>query len=352
MAAMTRGEEFFVYRTTPEAMELRARFDQAESLYGSAVGVEADGTILIPKWMTVARGTVSADEFTQLSESRYSDEALFRQGLISKDVSEMQIHEVKKNGGSVEAAIRLTENVITDQRDVEQHQVTVVLERTRYLQSLFSQHEISGIPEAAREALQQETIALLMEAGLDPEQVKLGTKRLMALWLIKASKGEDSLERINEMITWQGLEAVERRAVDREVAVSGEIIAKYSQMGAGLTVVRSVDRMILVDVGEEIEQRLLRNEYLFNPRAPIRRDIGYTVGKIGSLCTLLGQTRVRPYRPIAIEARGVLDWTQQLLGANRQEELFELGLPDYLRGLAWGFRNILDNHDDISSENS
>jgi len=145
-----------------------------------------------------------------------------------------------------------------------------------------------------------------------------------------------------------GVTEVERRAVDREVAVSGEIIAKYSQMGAGLTVVRSVDRMILVDVGEEIEQRLLRNEYLFNPRAPIRRDIG----KIGSLCTLLGQTRVRPYRPIAIEARGVLDWTQQLLGANRQEELFELGLPDYLRGLAWGFRNILDNHDDISSENS
>ncbi|OGY17839.1 MAG: hypothetical protein A2900_00410 [Candidatus Chisholmbacteria bacterium RIFCSPLOWO2_01_FULL_50_28] len=349
---MIRGAEFFVYRTGSEAVELKARFDRAESLYGSPAMIERDGTILVPKWMPVLRGTVSPDEYTALSKSRYSDEALFRQGLITKDVRVMQIHEVQKNGGSVETGIRMVTHILEEQRETEREQVEVVLGRSRYLLSLFSEHEISGIPRAKREALQEETVTQLSEAGLDPARVLLEIKLLMALWLIKASKGEDSWGRPNELVTLQGLFAVERRAKQREEEVGGYITAKYAQIEAALTFARASDRMILVDVGEEIEQHLLRNIYLTNAGAPARRDYGYTIGKIGSLAWLLDQTKVRPYRTVALDGKQRLEAVQHLLKEGRREEIFASDLLSGLTESAQVFQDTLSAHADVYSEDS
>jgi len=344
---MTRGQEVFIYRKEAGAEVLYTRYGLAEPLYGSQAHVERDGSILIPRWRLIDRERVNPEEFGLLSESRYSDEAYFRSGLITKEPLVLEIAEVKDDEGGVEAALRMTEYVVRGQKNVEQQQVQVVLERTRYLEMLFSQHEISGIPEEARTALQQETITLLSEAGLDPNQVRLETKRMMALWLIKASKGEDSLQRINEMITWQGLQAVERRAMRREIAVSGNIVAKYSEIGAALAVARSMDRMILVDVGEEIERHLLRNIYLTKPSAPIWRDYAYTIQKIEGLSWLLGETKVKPYRLVALETKDKLEVAKQLLDERRRDELFAGGLIGGIAESAEKFRETLNQHAEI-----
>ena len=110
--------------------------------------------------------------------------------------------------------------------------------------------------------------------------------------------------------------------------------------------------MILVDVGEEIEQHLLRNIYLTNAGAPARRDYGYTIGKIGSLAWLLDQTKVRPYRTVALDGKQRLEAVQHLLKEGRREEIFASDLLSGLTESAQVFQDTLSAHADVYSEDS
>jgi hypothetical protein len=328
---MARKEEYFIQRTSEEAVEKRNRYDQAESLFGSDVHVELDGTVLYPRWMKVESGTVSPEDFESLSEKGQPDSVLMREGLVSKHVRELQIMEVKKDGGSVEAAIRAMDKILVRRRKREQEQVDVILQRTRFLIDYFSEHELTSISEEDRESLQQETIAMLESVGLEPDRVRLDVKKMMVLWLIKASKGEDTLSRVNKLITEKALFAAQKRAKEREMVVGGDITTKYSQMKGALVFARASDRKALIEVGDEIDNRFLRNVYLLDPKKRAAGDIEYTRDMAGYLAWLLEQTKVKPYRPIAVKLAGNLRQVEELLWPEEKARIHELRLVDQLK---------------------
>lgn len=343
---MSKEGKFFVRSRDPEAESRLEYFDspQCSSLYGSTAKVDRTGTIFIPRWVYVGPGPIDWDVYAPLTRTRWSEETLRRKGLQSKQFWRLEIAQVQEDEGSVETGIRMVGDILAGLKQREQAQVAAVLSRIRYLREYFQERELSTIPREEREVLQQETIAIFSEVGLDPESVKLPLKLLMFQWTTKGSLGEDSLGRINAMITDQSFDAAESRAVQREEAVGGYAVVKYAQNEVALTFARSFDRSILLRVGDEVANRLLRNVYLEDPRRRVGRDYGYTIGKVRTLARFLDQTKVRPYRPVAQEMGEDLGILQGLLEEGRRTEIHEVGLVDRLRGDVVRFRETLITH--------
>ncbi|MCH7951569.1 hypothetical protein IH980_02425 [Patescibacteria group bacterium] len=332
---MTRREKYFVDRRSEAALEKLERFARAEPLFGSAARVDDDGTILFKRWREVGRGTARSGEFTSLSRRRQPDRVQMRRGLKTKDVRSREIVQVE----SVESAIRQAGYILEGQEKVEQRQVDAVLERTRYLIHFFQERELSSISDEERLSLQQETMAKLSEVGLDPESVKLEVKLLMILWLAKASLGKDSLERDNKLITMQNLYAAKRHAMRREMEVGGNITLKYSQMSGALAFARASDRKGLFEVGDEVDNRLLRNVYIEGRERRVAGDYQYLIDKVDNLSWILGETLVKPYRPVALLGKGYLDRIKYLLEEGREDEGRREEMRD--RGFVAGMRQVM-----------
>lgn len=331
LGAMIGKEKYFVYRSSPEAEKKMERFMKATPLYGSKARVGYDGTIFYQRWRQV-RKPVSPEEFISLPKRQFSDEFLMREGLKTKDVRAAEIFEFE----SVKDAIGSVNHVLEGVRGREKEQINVMLSRIRYLRDYFQEHELSAIPEKERAALEEQTVSVFSEVGLDPESVELEVKLLMLLWTVKASRGKDSWNRINEMITYQWLDAAERRGIEWEVSLETHTAPKYAQIQIALTLGEAFDRKVLVEAGGEVERRFLPNVYIEDPERRIAGDYGSTIGKAGTLSWLLEQTKLKPYRPVALEAKGYLDEIKQLLdegrrGERRRREIHERGLVERLR---------------------
>lgn len=331
-------QEFFVDRKDEATGDKLARWGRAEPLYGTAARVEEDGTILIQRWREETRGTISSGSYSSLSKRQQPDSVLMRKGLKTRSVSSREVVEFD----SVEAAIRSIGYILEGQKR-EQRQTEVILQRTRYLIDFFQEHELSRVPIEQRRALQDETIAMLSEVGLDPESIKLEVKMLMILWTVKGSLGQDTRNRDNEMINEQALRAAQRRARKREQAVRGNITLKYTPIGGAFALARTTARETMFEVGDEVDRRLLPNVYLDNPDTPIWRDISHTINRIGALSEMLEDVLVMPYRPIALMGKGYLEQTEQLLEKKTPVALRQL----HDRGFVQGVRQVMSLNPEV-----
>lgn len=240
-------------------------------LYGSKARVDGQGEIFIPRW---PRGKLA-------------------------------ISVVSKDDGHVDTAIRMTEHILAKVRGKETDQANMVLQRSQQLVDLFTEHKLSGIPEDVRRAFQTETEWLLGTVELRPERVILEEKQRMIGWLSKASLGKDSLGRCNSLITMGALFASRGRAYKRQEELYQLVVPKYAHILESLIFAKSAD----VELSDQVREELGRLSGVIYIRRPGFRDnaIGPTIGMVGSLTWLLGQTKVRPYRPQALAARSYLE---------------------------------------------
>jgi hypothetical protein len=351
---MVGKEKYFVDRRDEGTSEKLSRFARAKSLFGTGARVEEDGTILIRSWREEESGTITPDQFSSLSKRKKPDRDVMRRGLKSKEVSSQVISQY----ATVEDAIKSVDYILEGQKK-ELRQVEVVRKRTRELIDYFERHRISSIPPEERERLQQETLAMLSEVGLDPDMVKLEIKQLMILWTVKGSSGKDSLDRDNELIAFQELYAAERRARKREKVVRGNITLKYSQIGGGLVLARSSARQNTFEVGDEVENRLIRNIYMVDPETPIFKDLDHTIKKIDSLSELLEDVLVNPYRNVALLGLEHLKGMKELLEMKTREALYELHNSGLIQGMiqvmslnpeVGKFGKVLEMHAEVDLE--
>jgi hypothetical protein len=328
---MVSKEKFFVQRSTPEALRKLERYEEAESLYGTDVHVEDDGTVLYPRWRTVEPGTVHPGTFSSLSGRKMPDSSLMRQGLVSKRIRERTIAEVIKDGGSVEAAIRSVGYVMRQEEEIEKLQAEAILERAKYLIDYFEQHRLSSILPHERERLEGETMAMLLDVGLDPDRIRLDVKRLSLMWIIQSSGGKDSLDRDNELIALQAAYAAERAAKERAEAIDGPILLTYSQWEGALTLARGDGRQVLQETGYETENRLLGNIYILGRERRVAGDYQWLINKVRALSLNLEKPKVKPYKTVALKGKKHLDRLKDLLvagkeDASRRQEIRESGL--------------------------
>ncbi|OGY19314.1 MAG: hypothetical protein A3A65_04300 [Candidatus Chisholmbacteria bacterium RIFCSPLOWO2_01_FULL_49_14] len=325
---MGKEDKYFVERRNVSSQEKLKRFMKAEPLYGTAARVGADGNILIMRWREGKRGTINSEDYSSLTKRQRPDSAQMRQGLKSKSVSSSEVVEFD----NVEAAIRSVCYILEGQQH-EERQAEVILQRTRYLIDFFQEHELSKVPLEQRRALQEETIAMLSDVGLDPESVELEVKMLMIFWTVKGSLGQDTRNRDNEMITEQALRAAQRRARQRKQAVLGNITLKYTPIGGAFALARTTARETMFEVGDEVDRRLLPNVYLDNPEIPVWKDIDHTIKKIDALSEMLEDVLVMPYRPIALMGKGYLEQTKFLLERRTSAALSELHERGFVQGI-------------------
>lgn len=357
---MADKEIYYVQRRIPEAVRKHERYRAADSLYETGVRVEGDGTILFPKWVTVESGSVDPETFTSLSGRKMPDSFLMRKGLVSKIVKERTIAEIKKDGGSVETAIRAVGHVIEQENEVEKEQADLILKRSSYLLRYFEEHRLSSIPPEERERLEEETLAMLADMGLDSEQIRLPVKRMSVMWTIKGSGGKDSLDRDNELIALQSLWAARRSAMKRKQAIEGPILLTYSQWEGALILAGASDRQVLQEVGEETENRLMRNIYIEGREQRVAGDYEYLIDKVGNLSWNLEETLVKPYRTLALEGKKSLEELEHLLvegkrDPGRRQEIRSSGLlQDMMRLMSLDpevgeFGRVLNENQEIYS---
>src|SRR3989344_2769391 len=226
----------FVASKNPEQVKLRETYDRLPLLFGSLAKVDKDGFILIPQWPTLPRGEANPDQFTVLQKHPWSDEAALKTGWKSKTtVAALTIKRITQDDGHIETAGGFCDHVLENIRGKEKDQVSVVANKANFFLNQFSEKRIKDIGATQLAVWQEETIQSLFDVGLNPKTATLEVKRLMALWLIKASGGKDLTDRINELIANHALVASKDRAEERQLTLDSQMTDKYVQMKVALT---------------------------------------------------------------------------------------------------------------------
>ncbi|PIS15148.1 hypothetical protein COT63_01565 [Candidatus Shapirobacteria bacterium CG09_land_8_20_14_0_10_38_17] len=313
--------EVFIIR--PEKRPILEYFNRCRPLYGSDIRVDIEGNIFYPTWRQVRREEINPENYDLLSRKRIRPEIYLNLSLSTKNPYELRIHQVKKDGGSVEAGIRSIEHVIETETKKETPQAKMVQERINQLFSLFS--NFSSLTKEDFKIIQGETYTQLARVGFNPETVMLEEKQKISHWLIKGSGGKDSLSRLNSLITTMALQAAYHRAIERELSID-QILTKFIRMHEALTLAREFSREILTDAHQWLEPQRLPAYYLFRyPQKP-PQNVGVTVGILNTLSWQLTQPPVKPYRPTGLAAREPLIQAVGFLKQNQREEINQKGL--------------------------
>jgi len=315
-------QEIFIVR--PERKPILEYFNNhCRSLYGSDIRVDPKGNIFYPTWRQVKREKVKPENYDLLSHQRIRSEIYLNFPLTTKRPYELHIHQVKKDGGSVEAGIRSIEHVVKAQTKKETPQTKMVRERINQLFDLFS--NFSSLTEKDFKIIQSETYALLAQVNFNPETVILEEKQKIAHWLTKGSSGKDSLGRQNQLITTIALQAAYRRALERETGIK-QTLSKFIRMREALILAREFSREIFTDVNHWLEPQRMPVHYLFRyPQKP-PKNVGITIGILNTLCWQLTLPPVKPYRPAGIAAKEPLKQATDLLKQNQREEINQKNL--------------------------
>ena len=332
--------EVFIIR--PERRPILEYFNNhCRPLYGSDVRVDSEGNIFYPTWRQVKREKIKPEDYDLLSRKRIRPEIYLNLPLTTKRPYELRIHQVKKDGGSVEAGIRSIEHVVETETKKETPQAKMVRERINQLFDLFS--NFSSLTEEDFKIIQGETYALLARVDFNPETVILEEKQKIAHWLIKGSGGKDSLTRQNWLITTMALQAAYHRAIERELSIN-QTLSKFIRMREALVLAREFSRGILIDVVQWLEPQRLPAHYLF--RYPDRppQNAGITIGILNTLSWQLTQPPVKPYRPAGLATKKLLNQTTDLLRQNRRPEINQEGLFQQAYDI---LQKTLEKHQDI-----
>lgn len=337
------GRERPVFFVAETRQELLQHFDeQCRPLFGSDVRFDHEGNILYPIWRDLLRERVlTTGGYVQLSELDPQADLAAPYTRFTH-FEEIRIHQIRTDEGSVETAIRAMDHVIEREQDREMQHAGVVRSRSRELLDLFSRRFTEMTDEEFKTA-QRETYAQLTKVGLNPATVVDEHKQRMTDWLIEGSLGEDSLGRMNRLISIQALSAAYRQVLKREGAI-GEILVKFAGMREALLFEREFDRQILEEVAGSLEEYRMPAHTLFkNPDRPAS-NLGIVKGMLNHMRWQLKQPRVKPYLAVGREAGEKLGEVVELLDKGARREIVVLGLFPQAHDL---LIRGLENHKDI-----
>lgn len=270
---------------------------------GTLVRISTKGDIHYPVW--VERSRISDPEnYVSCSKLPRGWTLTRLLGSQRRPISVIVFHQVKKDDGAVETAIRAMDHVLekfqnkgkeleqVDQIDAQITQVIRVLQETEAV----PREEF----ERGFEILYRQTLELLEKSGMGRSVLAL--KKDIERLLAQASTGTDRLGRRNPMAMMKKLEAAAKRVSYRRNE-TGFIVAKFEAMKAGLLVQREKDREILSQARHELSIGFASHEVFKYPGRPISRtQKGILSGMIGTLIYRFDLTKVKCYRSVASEA--------------------------------------------------
>lgn len=305
-------------------------------LPGTSVRVSPQGDIFYPVWRERSYG-IRPELYFPLSKLPWG--WTFARLLASKrrPISEVIFHQVKKDGGTVEAAIRNMDHVLERYRDKgkELEQVGVVREQIDKVISVLQ--ETRGIPkedfEKIFENLYQQTLELMEKSGM--RRARSALKRDIDLLLKEASGGKDRAGRRNPGAMMKKLDAAVKRVEYRFNEV-GFIVGKFGAMRMGLIEQRMKDRGIFQRTKDELKVALMHEVFKSPEKGTDQRQKGTIMGKTGTLIYRLGLTRVKGYRPIAVVAAKKLEGAIEMVRTENYQEakqVFQEVLDEVSSGL-------------------
>lgn len=274
---------------------------------GSGIFYDPEGNIFYQTWRDLPRTGLLPPEYVQISRTPaqadiYAPHTRYvgRKGHIFK--------QIKKDEGSVEAAIRAMDHVLVGQRR-EAKQVRAIAGRSREVLDLFGT-DFSKLTPAEFARQRDKTYARLRRVKLDPQRVYNQEKQRMARWLIKGSFGHDTLGHENALIATGALEAASRAAF-RKMKGIGEIEVKFLERRARFVFERRLYRAVFADVAQEM-QRMPLHSLFAKPDSPVT-NLGPVLGRLRTMRYQLDRVLLKPYRPAAQTGLKLLEEIEQLL---------------------------------------
>ena len=300
------GERIRGVRLPLFIIQLNTRNEQVSQMWhipGTSVRVSRDGDIFYPSW--VERAQILKPELYAPCSDLPRGWTLER--LIAsqrRPISEVVFHQVKKDAGSVETAIRITDHVLEkfSNKGKELEQVEAIRAQIEQARQVLS--ETQGVSreefEDGFEFLYKQTLELMEISGM--RRAKSALKKDVERLLEGASIGKDRLNRRNPMAMLKRLDAAARR-VEYRWNEAGFVVEKFSAMKAGLIEQRNNERQRLEQLRHELNVGLAAHQVFKIPEkgtTSIQKAI--LMGKIGTLIYSLEQVRVKPYKPVARQA--------------------------------------------------
>lgn len=264
-----------------------------------------DEGLLSPNFIRISRVHPQADIYAR--HSRY------------ESFSTLEVHQVTKDRGSVEAAIRSVEYILEGERGREVAHAGVVRARAQQVFDLFN----TSFRTLTREELGQaerETLQLMIRVGLNPATVEDELKRQMTASLLKGSLGQDSLQRRNYMIAAMRLSRAYRKASERERGV-GAIASKFAGVREALIFAREMSREIFGETSDRLRPEALPAHMLFKYPEGRESQKGTLLGLLGTMRYGLTQVQVKTYRTAAIQVIPELDQVIALLKSGKRAEI-------------------------------
>jgi len=309
---------------------------------GTSVRVSPEGDIFYPIWKERAR-ILKPELYAPCSElpRGWSLERLLKSQR--RPISEVIFHQVRKDGGGVDTAIRAMDHVLEKYEDRGKELAQVEQVEAQIKRAILVLQETEGVPreefEQGFEILYRQTLELLERSGMSRAASAL--KKDIARLLEEASTGKDRLGRRNPTAMLKKLEAAARRVSFRRNEADF-IIAKFEAMKAGLIGLKEHDLKIISNLRREMKVGLAAHQaFKFPEEGTTDRQRGILVGKIGSLIYQLEQVKVKPYKPVAVEAIRRLKEAQRFVGEGdyqKAKEIFQEVLDSVL-SLSFDIKN-------------
>ena len=328
MAPVERGDgqDYNVY-LRPLGQEGLAHYleKKCRPLLGSDAYCDAEGNIFYRTWRDLPREGFLPTKYVVISKL-HPQADIYAPYTRYQDLKVIRIHQVKKDDGSVEAAIRSVDHTLEGERGKEKDQAAAVKYRATELLDLFGGKSFTEITEDEFKTERDKTYALLARVGLDPEAVVNQEKKRMTEWLTEASSGKDSIGRPNWLITTQALSAAHRRAIMRERGIGGPIIGKFVRMREALTFEREFCRTVLYEVADRLRPEAMPAHKLFKYPTSRPDNVGIVRGILNTMCFQLRQPHVKTYRTIGRQVEAILAEVGELLKQDKRAEIVQRGL--------------------------
>lgn len=290
---------------------------------GTSVRVSPEGDIFYPVWRERVR--INKPELYLPCSSLPRGWTLER--LLAsrrRPISEIIFYQVKKDGGSVEAAIRSMDHILERYSQEEREVKQVLAIRNQVARARQVLMETKGVSkeefEEGFEILYRQTLALMEEWGLN--RAALSLKKDIARLLERASTGRNGLERRNPLAVLKRLEAAEKR-IEYRVSEMGFVRDKFLVNRAGLLAQREKDRRILTEVLHQFTSGLAGHE-AFKKGETTSLQRGILLGMAGNLIYKLEQVRVKPYKPAAVEIIKQVWRLQEIIKSGNYQEAKEI----------------------------
>lgn len=284
--------------------QLNKDFASARWLMGCPhVRFDTEGNIFYRQWPTATRELSAYRTVYPPPSSRADISATYttyrqrRQGIV---------HQVKADGGRVEASMRNFRHIIASITEREMPQAESMTEIALGLLLFYhgktpSETSLEEYEEAAR--LTFESLALVK---LDPQRLIDEEKKKIMDWEWTGLIRSDSTGRLNDMIGRQASEAAARRAARKLLKLRGVAIDKYLEAYSACETERKMSRFIFTD----IKQKLGNPDQVFAPH------LNTFIHQLGRFIHLKG------YKPVAQEVADILKEIRGFIESGNRSEAY------------------------------